>query len=336
MRVLLLMSFVLLLHMAESQHQINICPTEDSKDCSDGITLQELASNHSLIQPNTILIFQPMDFSMEVLHVKDVSNITLDTQPGSKKPLLNCSIDHHHSIDSNDAYGYFLFENVSNVTIKNLDFSGCGSVNLKSSTLNFKAATNITISRVTIKEGRMCGVEFNNVYGDITISNALFTQMHGTSICLSQFFRSEPLPSQIKPTLKVTSSDFTLNNCMDNYYRACTLYADLAVFPHSNAIEITNVKVTFNTQRSNVSDIYISSSWHPSFISLSGYHRVDNSIIASLSPNESGGSDFYYTHKDDFYSSIKEVEVDIKSSKFTNNVIYSDTDDFDPFQAFIT
>ena len=229
-------------NQASGHRNVTVCPDDYSPH--DGcVTLDQLLSA-DLIKSNTTFTFVPATFKMTqdlVIRFENVSNITLE----SASAVISC--------DGNNAG--FIFSNVSEVAVQNIQFVGCavshicGYENNCACTFFVIESFNITLQNLTFKVVRGCGVYADVSDGSFTLSDSLFTGLHSTGLAIS-------IGSSLETSyLTIVNSRFQDNHCSTNPgFIACVF--DIIIH-HPVIIKIINVTVTNNTRTSEVLGIGI-------------------------------------------------------------------------------
>ncbi len=312
-------------------HLVTVCP-EDYSPRDDCVTIYKLLSNRSLIQSNTTIQFVPATIKVKsetIISIANVSNITLETVD-SDRANLSCTGENSG----------FLVYNVSEMTIKNINFIDCGAERILIThyplfhesvilvALAITDSADIVLDNIAFYHGKGGGILAADVYGNFTVSNTLFTQMQST--CFSLIYRSlsnKYSTSSSPPFVNLSNSEF-----ISNYFTKYNDFkaSEIGVLLHNSqfnvSLHVENVIASNNTLTKNVSGISIVSSAKLAkhHIIIQRYSRKNNVAVNSFS------SDFYYF---DFNSHEKSVTMELVDCSFINNSIQDDNnkDRFDIF-----
>ena len=301
-------------------HLVTVCP-DDFSHRDDCVPLHQLLSNSSLIKSNTTIKFVNATFKLKsdaIISIANVSNIILDTA-GTHRANVSC-------IGNNSG---LLFHNVSGLTVQNMNFVDCGAnQNLGTQfALALTETANIVLDNVTFKRGKGCGVFAANIYGNLFISNVLFTYIQGTGFCLQYSWISFPLYPSIygQPNITISNSKFSSISCHSDI--ACAIDAALNQQHFPLKLYVVDVTVTNITHGYDTSDISVQSNT-PLFnhIVFENFNRENNSVGMTDSDSGYGGSDFSYRY-DGPETTQNVTVIEIINSSFVNN-IYQFSEDY--------
>ena len=133
---------------------------------------------------NSLFIFLPgihwLTENVMTLHVQNVTNLSFQSENCENDsecptPVIQCEND-----------GGFDFENITNLSMKNLIFKECGRILLHHPyptrvTLRIETIWNLILSQLTIEYSTGVGLLAYRLYGTSTIDNCLFQYNQGTS-----------------------------------------------------------------------------------------------------------------------------------------------------------
>ena len=250
----LAMSFVSAIE--PSCQNVTVCPDDYSPH--DGcVTLDQLLSA-DLINSNTIFTFAPATFKMTqdlVIRFENVANITLE----SAGAVISC-------VGKNAG---FVFSNVSEVAVQNIQFIGCAASmydhttkfgppeHHASCTFRVTESCNITFHSLTFKNVHGCGVYYRTTnicrHLGFNVLNSLFTGMHGPGVV----FFSPQHKSPLQGHLTIANSQSQDNRCNASYnFTACAFQIELTS-KFALVVEVANVTVTNNVRTCDMHGIYI-------------------------------------------------------------------------------
>ena len=138
---------------------------------------------------------------MTICVIENVSNVTLKGVGSDGKSSIKCQLQH----DSTTGFG---FVNISSVTLKNLEFTGCGATITKSAVVFF----NETHPHLGYKQKAL--LVFNHCH-NITIQNVNIINYIGYAI-----FMLNPLNSSLMNQVRVTIETGSMY-CNDSGMFAC-------------------------------------------------------------------------------------------------------------------
>ena len=286
-----------------SCQNVTVCP-DDYSPRYGCVTLDQLLSA-DLITSNTIFTFAPATFKMTqdlVIRFENVSNIVLE----SAGAIISC-------VGGNAG---FVFSNVSEVAVQNMQFMGCAasmyepSWHSVSCTFCVTESFNITFQNLTLKNVHGCGVYYYSpiTSGHFKIMNCSFTEMHGAGVAFYS-------PSAIFPSVvTITNSRFQDNHCNASYnFTACAFQIILASSSEVT-IEIVNVTVTNNTRTGNMHGAIVNSSSEDSLrytVLLHKFNYSNNRVVGDF---DTCLSEVYQK-----VSAPRELDIRIVDSYFLSN-----------------
>ena len=180
--------FLLVFMLVRSQSLNLICvefSTEQAPpSCSNVVTFHQLEDLSLDISDNTVVHFNSGKITLHhLIHFSLATNLSLFSDQGSTI-LCNNS--------TNSTTSGFQFSNISNLSVKNLKFVGCGAVHNGTtqrigpcllhckdtvdfrSTLFVQDCINVTLTDVHVKDGDGTGMAMFDTVGEVTITNCTF------------------------------------------------------------------------------------------------------------------------------------------------------------------
>ena len=251
---------------------VTVCP-DDYSPHDDCVTLDQLLSDN-IIKSNTIFKYASATFRVKqntVIVFQNVSNIILESA-GPQGTIISC-------VGENTG---FVFQEVSELVMQNMQFVGC-LLDSHPCSVTVAFSSNILLQNLTLKDVYGSGIFILNMHGNVTISNSLFTGMHGSGLGFS-YFTSE------NTTITIAKSKFEDNIC-DGFYGTLACIIEIFLHPNESAVNlvnIINVTVTNNTRISGISGIIIAcnSTFHTSIL-IKGLNYSNNRAVGGFSKHES-------------------------------------------------
>ena len=240
------------------QASVTVCPYDYSPyyGCVTLDQLHMLYTNLITVKSNTIFTFAPATFKMKqdlVIRFENVANITLE----SAGAVIYC--------DGENAG--FVFSNVSEVVVQNMNFIGCAAnmfeptawirnilftYRFASCTFRVKDSINITFLNLTFKNVHGCGVYYHSHTnsGYFKVLNSVFTGMHGPGVVVYSGSRSHPVTCNVT----IANSQFQDSQCNASYnFSACAIQ----IATYFVRTDIVNVSVTNTTRTSDMHGVIL-------------------------------------------------------------------------------